>query len=72
MKTITFVTSNKGKVREFKKIIGDSFRLEHIEMPYRELRSDEPEEIAKLAAKQLAEKLNKAVVVEDSGLFIKA
>ena len=72
MKTINLVTGNKGKVREFKKILGASFKLEHIEMPYRELRSDSPEEIAKLAVKQLAEKLQKPVVVEDSGLFIKS
>lgn len=69
---LNFVTSNKNKVREFKAILGEDFEIEQIDMIYNELRSDNPEEIAKLAAKQLAEKLQKAVVVEDSGLFIKA
>ena len=69
---INFVTSNKNKVREFKEILGDGVKLNHIEIEYPELRSDDPEEIARLAAKQLAEKLGKKVVVEDSGLFIKA
>ena len=66
-----FVTSNKGKVREFKQILEPKVDVEQIEIEYPELRSDDPEEIARLAVKQLADKLNKAVVAEDSGLFIK-
>ena len=69
---INLVTSNPGKVREIKTILGDKVKVNHISMEYRELRSDSPEEIAKDAAKRLAEELKKAVVVEDSGLFIKA
>ena len=68
---ITFVTSNKNKLKEFKAILGDKIKISHIEMAYPELRSDDPEEIAKLAARQLADILKKPVVVEDSGLFIK-
>jgi len=67
---IHLVTSNKNKVREFKQILEPKIKVEHIELEYPELRSDDPEEIARLAAKQLADKLNSAVVVEDSGLFI--
>jgi len=69
---LNFVTKNKGKVKEFKVILKGICDVEQIEMDYKELRSDNPEDIAKLAAKQLAEKLNKTVIVEDSGLFIKA
>jgi len=69
---INFVTSNKNKVREFRSILGENIKLNHIEMAYPELRSDNPQEIAKMSAKSLAEKLKKAVVVEDSGLFISA
>ena len=36
------------------------------------MRSDEPEEIAGNSAEMLADKLKKPIVVEDSGLFIKA
>lgn len=69
---LNLVTRNKGKVKEFKAILKGICDVEQIDMDYKELRSDNPEEIAKLAAKQLAEKLNKTVIVEDSGLFIKA
>ena len=69
---INLVTSNPGKVKEIKTILGDKIKINHINMEYTELRSDNPEEIAKDAAKRLAEELKKAVVVEDSGLFIKA
>ncbi|MBU90654.1 non-canonical purine NTP pyrophosphatase [Candidatus Woesearchaeota archaeon] len=69
---INLVTSNLGKVKEFKAILGNSIKINHIEMEYRELRSDNPEEIARDAAKMLADKLQKPIVVEDSGLFIKA
>jgi|TARA_B100001971_G_C18140910_1_gene510347 XTP/dITP diphosphohydrolase len=69
---INLITSNLGKVKEFKAILGNSIKINHTELEYRELRSDNPEEIAKNAAKTLANKLKKPVVVEDSGLFIKA
>ena len=69
---IFFITGNKNKVREVKKILGDDIEVEQIEIDYPELRSDDPEEIAALAAKQLADKLKKTIVVEDSGFFVKA
>lgn len=69
---VYFVTCNKGKVKEFKQILEPEVKVEQVAIDYPELRSDYPEEIARLAAKQLADKLDKAVVVEDSGLFIKA
>jgi len=69
---IYFITCNKGKVKEFKAILEPKVNVEQIAIDYPELRSDNPEEIAKLAAKQLADILKKPVVVEDSGLFIKA
>ena len=69
---INLVTSNLGKVKEFRIILGNEIQINHIEKEYRELRSDSPEEIAKESAKRLAEELQKTIVVEDSGLFIKA
>tara|TARA_Y100000031_G_scaffold25900_1_gene27856 strand:- start:2113 stop:2664 length:552 start_codon:yes stop_codon:yes gene_type:complete len=68
---INLVTSNPGKVKEFKIILDGEITINHIQKEYRELRSDDPEEIAKDAAKRLAEELGKIIVVEDSGLFIK-
>ena len=70
--TISFATSNLGKVKEFKQILEPEIKVIHIKIAYPELRSDNPEEIAKQSAEMLANKLKKAVVVEDSGLFIKA
>jgi len=67
-----FVTCNKGKFKEFKQILEPKIKVEQLEIDYPELRSDDPQEIAKLAAKQLSDKLNKPIVVEDSGLFVKS
>jgi len=69
---INLVTSNLGKVKEFNAILGDEIKINHIEKEYKEMRSDDPEEITKDAAKRMAEELEKPVVVEDSGLFIEA
>jgi XTP/dITP diphosphohydrolase len=69
---INLITSNLGKVKEFRIILGTIIEINHIEKEYRELRDDNPEEIAKESAKRLAEELKIPVVVEDSGLFIKS
>ena len=69
---INFATSNKGKVKEFKQILEPEIKVNHIEISYPEMRSDFPEEIARQSAEMLANKLKKTIVVEDSGLFIKA
>lgn len=69
---INFVTSNLGKVKEFKQILEPEIKVNNIKMSYPEIRSEDSEEIAKHSAKELAEKLKKNVVVEDSGLFIKS
>lgn len=70
--SVNFVTSNLGKVKEFKQILEPEIKVNHIEISYPELRSDNPEEIAKMSAEMLANEVKKAVVVEDSGLFINA
>jgi len=70
--TINFATSNSGKVREFKQILEPEIKVNHIKISYPEIRSDDSEEIARHSAKELAERFKKNIVVEDSGLFIKA
>jgi len=72
MVKINFVTSNSGKVREFKQILEPEIKVNHIQISYPEIRSENPEEIARHSAQELAERLKKNVVVEDSGLFIKS
>lgn len=69
---INFVTSNLGKVREFKQILEPQIKVNHIKLSYPEIRSEDSEEIARHSAKELAEKFKKNIVVEDSGLFIRA
>ena len=70
--TINFVTSNLGKVKEFRQILEPEIKVNHIQLSYPEIRSEDSEEIAGHSAKDLAEKFKKNIVVEDSGLFIKA
>lgn len=68
---IYFVTSNKGKLKEFQeKLKNIDIVIEHIKIPYIEIQSDSLEEIAKFGAEFLADKIKKEVIVEDSGLFI--
>ncbi len=69
---INLITSNLGKVKELKAYLEPGIKINHIKKEYKELRSDNPEEIAKEAAERLANQLKKPVVVEDSGLFIRA
>lgn len=69
---ISFVTSNIGKVREFKEILGKDVEVEQLDIDYPELRSDDPQEIVKEAVKKLADELKKPIVAEDSGLFIES
>ena len=69
---INLVTSNLGKVKEFKLILGNEIKVNYIKKEYRELRSYDNKGIAEESAKRLAEEMKMQVVVEDSGLFIKA
>ena len=72
MLSINFVTSNKSKVKEFRQILEPEIKINHLEISYPEMRSDNSEEIARQSAEMLANRLKKTVVVEDSGLFIKS
>lgn len=70
---LTLITGNEEKIKEFEIVLrgsGIMFDLLRAEKP--ELRSDDPCEIAKTAAKALCERIKKPVVVDDSGLFIEA
>ncbi|MBI4143534.1 hypothetical protein HY487_01475 [Candidatus Woesearchaeota archaeon] len=41
--SINFITSNPGKVREFRQILEPEIKVNHIMLSYPELRSDNPE-----------------------------
>lgn len=68
-----FITSNEGKFREVSRI-AEKFgvKLEWLKMEYIEPQGNSLEEIARLSAEMLAEKVDGEFVIEDSGLFIDA
>ena len=69
---ITFITGNEHKVKEAENIFKDyDISLEHIDVGYDELQGT-LEEVAMSGAKYASRKLDKPVIVEDAGLFIKA
>ncbi|GAA5819016.1 MAG: XTP/dITP diphosphatase [Methanobrevibacter sp. CfCl-M3] len=69
---ITFITGNKHKVEEAKKIFHNfNIELEHIDLGYPELQG-KLEDVAISGAKYASSKLRKSVIVEDAGLFIRA
>lgn len=72
IKSITLVTSNLNKLREFKAILEPRIKVEHISLEFPELRHDDNRKIAEMSAEMISQKLQKAVVVEDSGIFITA
>lgn len=72
-KMFILITGNENKAREFRLLLdGSGIKFEVVNAEKPELRSDDSCEIVKVAAKTFAERLGKAVVVEDSGLFIDA
>ena len=69
---ITFITGNEHKVIEAENIFKDyGIELEHIDLGYEEPQGT-LEEVALSGAKYASRKLDKPVIVEDAGLFIKA
>jgi len=73
MKKLTFITTNKHKAQEIAAILRDyGIEIEQVIMEYEESKEDAMEAVSKKAAKFLADKLNKPLIVEDTGLFFKA
>ena len=69
---ITFITGNEHKVIEAENIFSnDGIELEHIDLGYMEPQ-DTLENVARFGARYASRELNKSVIVEDAGLFIRA
>jgi XTP/dITP diphosphohydrolase len=68
-----FVTQNAHKYQEARRTL-DPFgiKIRMLAYPKTEIQSTDLGDIAKFAAEEAAEKSNRSVLVEDSGLFIKA
>ncbi|WP_338099774.1 XTP/dITP diphosphatase [Methanolapillus africanus] len=73
MQKIVFVTGNAGKFNEIQGILS-GFGIEVIQNKgdYPEIQADDLEPIAAASAKAAAEDLGIPVLVDDSGIFIKA
>ncbi|HIH05457.1 TPA: non-canonical purine NTP pyrophosphatase [Candidatus Woesearchaeota archaeon] len=69
---INFITHNMGKLKEARLILEPGIAVNHINLEYDEVQHDDIRVVAKKSAETLSLMLNKAVVVDDSGLFIAA
>lgn len=66
---IYFVTSNKGKFLEANAIFGDLIQKD---IGYTEIQADTLEEVAAFGIREVAERLQGPVMLEDAGLFVEA
>lgn len=64
---IYFVTGNRGKFEEAKGVLGD---VEQRNIGYTEIQADTLEEVAAFGMKEVSERLEGPVMIEDAGLFI--
>jgi XTP/dITP diphosphohydrolase len=64
---IYFVTGNRGKFEEAKGILGE---VEQRNIGYTEIQADSLEEVAAFGMREVSEKLEGPVMIEDAGLFI--
>lgn len=67
---LVFVTSNPGKAREASRFLGRPVEARKVDIP--EIQSIDFEEVARDKALRAAEKLGVPVLVEDSGLSVRA
>jgi XTP/dITP diphosphohydrolase len=65
---IYFVTSNSGKFAEARAILGDLIQRD---LGYTEIQADTLEEVASYGIREVMEKQQAPVIIEDAGLFIK-
>jgi XTP/dITP diphosphohydrolase len=70
---VLFVTGNSHKVKEANRVLSQfGINVKMVDCEKVEIQSDSLVRIAKYAASLAAKKLGKPIIVEDSGLFIKA
>ena len=73
MRTITYVTGNWAKIESAKHALEPlGFEVDNIKMKTPEIQAKDVIEVSKYSAKWAAEKLNKPVLKNDSGLFVNA
>jgi len=72
MREITFVTTNEGKFSEFSEAVHHRVKLKRANMGYPEIQTDRLEDVVIFALKWLNEHIEGEVLIDDSGLFVKA
>jgi len=73
MKTIYFITSNKGKLQEAKSKFSElDINIIQKDLGYPEIQADSLEEVAMFGANHIKNHFNKPFMLEDAGLFIDA
>ena len=73
MKTLYFITSNKGKVREAtEKLRPLGFSVVQKDLGYPEVQADCLEEVVQQGLEHVRAKFHQAFMLEDAGLFIEA
>jgi XTP/dITP diphosphohydrolase len=73
MKKITYVTGNWAKVESAKKALEPlGYEIDNIKMETPEIQADDVNEVAAYSAKWAANELNRPVLKNDSGLFVKS
>ena len=65
-----FITGNKYKFREIKKLLDEEFTM--LTIPYPEIQEITLEKVAEFGVEYLKGKVNKRFFIEDSGLFIES
>lgn len=70
---INFITGNEGKVREARALLEPlGYEVVQNNIGYPEIQADDLEDVAAYGARDAADRLGEPVIVEDSGIFIKA
>ena len=73
MKQITYVTGNWAKIESAKQILEPlGYVIDNVKIETPEIQADDVTEVAKFSSIWAAKKLNKPVLKNDSGLFVKS
>jgi len=71
MKTIYFITSNKGKLSEAKRKLSDiGIEVVQRNLGYPEIQADTLEDVARFGVEHVQKRFNHTFILEDAGLFI--
>ena len=67
------ITSNPGKVEEFRRAFADfGMEMEHAHIPYDEIQTSELEEVVRAGMKELRAQGLRDFIIDDSGMFVDA